>query len=406
MGLPLALTAVDAGYDVVGVEPDPVRHAALVRHASYVDDVPSQRLADAWATGRYRAVTACAGIGPVDVAVITVPTPLTPDDEPDLRHVLACLESLAETLRAGSLVVLESTTYPGTTEEVVAPLLRERTGLEIGTELFLGFSPERIDPGNRTHSLANTPKLVSGVTPACLDRVDAFYQDLGVATVPVSGTREAELAKLLENTFRLVNIALVNEMAEYARRRGVDIWESVRAAGTKPFGFMSFVPGPGVGGHCIPVDPRYLTWESERFDGAPLELVASALGINRHRPAVVVDVVLDQLAARGIDHVDAHVLLIGLAYKKNVADLRESPSLRVHALLVARGIRVTVLDPVVELHEGIRPHQSVKEIDLGEIDAAVLLTDHDDIDYDLLVAAGVPVVDTRNRLTGERVVAI
>lgn len=408
VGLPLALAAVDAGLSVTGVEVDPRRHEALLRGQSYLDDVPSERLVAALATGRYRPVDDCVHLSDIDVAVITVPTPLTCDDQPDLGQVLACLDALVPHLRPGVVVVLESTTYPGTTDELVAPMLAERTGLVVGRDLHIGFSPERIDPGNPTFTLGNTPKLVSGVTAACRSAVDEFYRSIGVLTVPVSGTREAEFAKLLENTFRLVNIALVNEVAEYAHRRGLDIWESVRAAGTKPFGFMQFVPGPGAGGHCIPIDPRYLSWESQRSVGLELGLVEHALGVNRRRPEVVVQVAVDELARRGLVPPDAHVLLVGLAYKKNVGDLRESPSLRVHALLTDAGARVTVVDPVIAApaHGDVRVLRGIAEVELGDVDLAILVTDHDDIDYAALVAAGVPVVDTRNRLTGTSVVTI
>ena len=400
VGLPLAMRAVEAGHDVVGYEVDNSRVKRLGAGESYVEDVPSEELLAALATGRYRPSSdpdACAGF---DVAVITVPTPLH-DGAPDLSYIESAAATLAGHLQPGATVVLESTTYPGTTEELVAPLLEEGSGLVAGADFHLGYSPERIDPGNPEWHLDNTPKVVSGIDQASLDAVQAFYDSVVERTVPVSGCKEAELTKLLENTFRHVNIALVNELAMFAGDLGIDVWEAIDAASTKPFGFMRFTPGPGVGGHCLPIDPSYLSWRVKRSTGHSFRFVELANDVNDHMPDYVVQRVVrilnkDKKAVNG-----SRILLLGLAYKKNTGDARESPAKAVADRLLNLGADVRAADPhVVEGHVDkrvIRVDATADE--LAAADLVVLLTDHDAFDYDLVASTASRILDGRRRLT-------
>lgn len=397
VGLPVAMRGVDAGFDVVGVDLDTRRIAGLANGVSYVDDISHDTLRAALDSGRYRPTADYNEAAGFDVAVITVPTPLR-ESLPDLSFIESSTASLAAHLRPGATVVLESTTYPGTTEELVMPLLEKGSGLTAGRDFHVGYSPERIDPGNKTWGFVETPKVVSGIDEASLARVDEFYSALVNTTVPVSGTREAELTKLLENTFRHVNIALVNELAVFAHELGVNVWESIDAASTKPFGFMKFTPGPGVGGHCLPVDPSYLSWQVRRKLGRNFRFVELANDVNDHMPDYVVDraaLVLNEVgkAVRG-----AKVLLLGLAYKKNTGDIRESPSLAIIDLLRTRGAQVSGLDSHVANHQW--PPDVSRETKLDEAmsrtDLAILITDHDDIDLGQLSLAGTLTLDTRN----------
>lgn len=363
VGLPLALAAVSAGFDVVGVDVDVRRIDALVNGRSPVRHIDDHAVTGALGTGRYRAVPVDApgdgpavgedavgedAIGVVDVAVICVPTPLT-DGRPDLGHVEAAASLVGRHLAASATVVLESTTWPGTTCDVVRPLVEASCGRRVGPDLRLGYSPERIDPGNPEWDLVNTPKIVAGVDEASLAAVEAFYGSFVDILVPVATCEEAELAKLLENTYRHVNIALVNEMARYARAIGVDIGATIAAA-TKPFGFAAFLPGPGVGGHCLPVDPRYLTWHSQQA-GTSMPLVELANEINEAMPHHVVARIVAGLEARRVSVPGAEVLVLGLAYKADTGDRRGAPSTVVCEKLVARGARVRALDPLVDRDE-------------------------------------------------------
>jgi len=402
VGLPLAMRAVEVGYHVVGYELDEARAKRLASAESYVDDVADDVLAGALASGRYTPSSDPSALEGFDVAVITVPTPLT-DGNPDLSHIDDAARTLAGYLRQGATVVLESTTYPGTTEELVAPIL-EASGLSSGNDFFLGYSPERIDPGNPEWNLVNTPKIVSGVNEASLTAVQSFYDSLVDRTVPVASPREAELTKLLENTFRHVNVALVNELAMFASDLGIDIWAAIGAASTKPFGFMPFTPGPGVGGHCLPIDPSYLSWRVRRRLGLPFRFVELANDINDHMPDYVVRRLVLALNRRRLALNGARILLLGLAYKPNTSDARESPALVVADRLLAFGAEVRAADPHVseDVDARIVRVEAIAE-ELAAADAVVLLTDHDSFDLNAVVSSSRYVLDTRHRLAGAAV---
>ncbi len=401
VGLPLAMQAVDAGYEVVGIDLDETRVRCLNSGQSYVDDVSDERLRDALATGRYRASAGYDQAARFEVAVITVPTPLR-QLTPDLSFVTAAASELARLMSPGCLVILESTTYPGTTEEIVRPILERGSGLKAGPDFGLGYSPERVDPGNKTWTLPATPKVISGIDGASLAAVHDFYGKLVADVVPVSSPRAAELTKLLENTFRHVNIALVNEFAIFARQISIDPWEVVRAAATKPFGFMAFQPGPGVGGHCLPIDPTYLSWHVRQATGHRFRLVELANDINDQMPAYVV-----QRIAAGLNRLakpvqGSRVLLLGLAYKKNSSDTRESPATQVAELLIAMGAVVSAVDSHVDpgyLAGQVR-RDRLTPATIGAADAVVLLTDHDDVDYPMVEESASWILDCRNRLRG------
>jgi nucleotide sugar dehydrogenase len=400
VGLPLAMAAVDAGFQVLGLESDTVRVERLKTGLSYVEDITHEVLKHALASGRYTPTARAAEATGFDVAVITVPTPLK-DGVPDLSYIEAACHELAPHLTRGATVVLESTTYPGTTQELVVPILEEHSGLRAGRDFQVGYSPERIDPGNRTYTFVNTPKVVSGIDPASLRAVRGFYQRLVEQVVPVSTPKEAELTKLLENTFRHVNVALVNELAVFAHELGVDVWEAVDAASTKPFGYMRFVPGPGVGGHCLPVDPSYLSWDVRRRLGHSFRFVELANDVNDHMPDYVVDRIRAGLNDRGLALSRSRVLLLGLSYKRNSGDIRESPAVRVAQLLVRQGADVRASDPHIEVHRFDNPGVRLVDLTPEEVaaaDAVVILTDHDLFDYELLHAARAFVLDTRHRL--------
>ncbi|MEU1972065.1 nucleotide sugar dehydrogenase [Microbacterium sp. NPDC019599] len=407
VGLPVAMRAVAVGYDVVGVDLDKSRVADLVAGQSYVGDVPSSTLREALSSGRYRATADYDDAGTFDIAVITVPTPLK-ESLPDLSFIESATVSLARNLRPGATVILESTTYPGTTEELVAPILERGSGLVAGPDFHVGYSPERIDPGNRTWGFVETPKVVSGIDTESLRAVDDFYSSLVDTTVPVSGTREAELTKLLENTFRHVNIALVNELSVFAHQLGVNVWESIDAAATKPFGFMRFTPGPGVGGHCLPVDPSYLSWEVRRKLGRNFRFVELANDINDHMPDYVVQRASQLLNSRSRALSGATVLLIGLAYKRDTGDIRESPSLRVINLLLDTGAVLRAVDDHVETRfwpAGVEK-VALNDESLESADLVILLTDHSNLDVSILAGSKTMVLDTRNRIRGDHVSAL
>lgn len=403
VGLPVSMACIAAGYDVIGIETSPTRLASLREGRSYIEDIDSDVLGAAVASGRFTASSDYETARGFDIAVITVPTPLR-ETLPDLSFIEAAAGGLAGVLEAGATVILESTTYPGTTEEIVIPLLEAGSGLSAGADFSVGYSPERIDPGNARWNFRNTPKVVSGLDAASLDAVSRFYASIVDEIIPVPGLREAELTKLLENTFRHVNIALVNELAVFAHQLDVDIWESIRAAATKPFGFMPFWPGPGVGGHCLPVDPSYLSWQVRRQLGASFRFVELANDVNDYMPKYVMQRAASVLndsskAVRG-----ARVLVLGLAYKKNTSDARESPSYRLIELLQHDGADVIALDNhIVESSWPAGVARVADLASLNDVDVAVIVTDHDDIDYSALVSSGVPILDTRNRVRGPRV---
>jgi UDP-N-acetyl-D-glucosamine dehydrogenase len=404
VGLPLAMHAVDAGHHVVGVDVDERRVKMLSEGESYVEDVPSQQLADALLAGRYRPTTDYSLADNFDIAVITVPTPLR-EGMPDLSFIEEAGRALAPYLRRQCAVVLESTTYPGTTEELLAPLLEAGSGLRAGSDFHLGYSPERIDPGNRKWTLATTPKIVSGVDAGSCAAVQAFYDSFVNTTAPVSSPRVAELAKLVENTFRHVNIALVNELAVFAHQLGIDIWESIDAASTKPFGFMRFTPGPGVGGHCLPIDPSYLSWQVRRRVGQNFRFVDLANDINAHMPDHVVARAVTTLNRDAKPIRGSRILVLGLAYKRNTGDARESPALRVVKLLCDLGGDVRVADPHVieECHDERARRVDLTEHDVNTSDIIILLTNHDAFDLDILKHANVPILDCHGQLRGQTV---
>ena len=402
VGLPLALRGVDVGMDVVGFDVDADRIKRLASGSSYVEDVTDGRLASALDSGRYEPTDDPDRLTGFDVAVIDVPTPLR-DGVPNLSFVEAAAASLSRHVRPGSTVILESTSYPGTTEELVGPILDEGSGLSAARDFHLGYSPERIDPGNPTWSLENTPKVVSGVNAASLEAVRSFYDRLVERTVPVSGTREAELTKLLENTFRHVNIALVNELAMFAAELGIDVWEAIDAATTKPFGYLRFTPGPGVGGHCLPIDPSYLSWKVRRTLGQPFRFVELANDVNEHMPDYVVRRLLLAFNRLGRSVNGSQILVLGLAYKRNTGDAREAPGAVVAESLSTLGADVRVVDP--HLSAGSVPYPLV-ELTAQELSAAhgvVIVTDHDAFDYDLIGRHAAYILDTRNRLHGPNV---
>jgi UDP-N-acetyl-D-glucosamine dehydrogenase len=404
VGLPLAMEAVAAGFDVVGYDTDEPRVKALAAGESYVEDISAEVLAAALASGRYLPTSSVADCADFDVAVVTVPTPLR-EGVPDLSYIEVAAAMLAGHLRAGATVVLESTTWPGTTEELVGPLLESGSALVAGADFHLGYSPERIDPGNPTWGLTNTPKVVSGIDAASLAAVQAFYDRIVERTVAVSGCKEAELTKLLENTFRHVNVALVNELAMFAADLGIDVWEAIDAASTKPFGYLRFTPGPGVGGHCLPIDPSYLSWRVRQRLGQSFRFVELANDINDHMPDYVVRRLTVALNRQRRSVNGSRILLLGLAYKRNTSDARESPSLVVAERLLALGADVHAVDPHVAMGHVdariVRVELSADE--LAAADAVVVLVDHDAFDLDTVVAAGCYVLDTRHCMTGEHV---
>jgi UDP-N-acetyl-D-glucosamine dehydrogenase len=399
VGLPLTMRAVEVGHDVVGVEVDGERLKRLENGSSYVEDIPSEQLRLALDSGRYRVSGEYKATAGFDIAVITVPTPLR-DDAPDLSHIEDSARELARFLRPGATVVLESTTYPGTTTELVGPLLEDGSGLTVGSDFHLGYSPERIDPGNPTWTLLNTPKVVAGIDEASLQRVQGFYDTIVERTVAVSTPAEAELTKLLENTFRHVNIALVNELAMFAADLGIDVWEAIDAASTKPFGYMRFTPGPGVGGHCLPIDPSYLSWRVKRSLGHSFRFVELANDVNNHMPDYVATRLMMALNRERKAINGARVLLLGLAYKANTGDARESPATTVAERLLALGADVRAVDPHVTLShvDGRVMRTELSPEELQQADAVVLLTDHAAFDYDAVAEHARYVFDTRRRL--------
>ncbi|GED37931.1 UDP-N-acetyl-D-glucosamine dehydrogenase [Microbacterium oxydans] len=407
VGLPVAMRAVQVGMTVVGLDVDSVRIAALHAGESYVDDISSEQLKEAIASGRYLASSDYDDTEGFDVAVITVPTPLR-EGLPDISYIESAGASLATRLTRGATVVLESTTYPGTTEEILVPLLEAGSGLRAGQDFAVGYSPERIDPGNPTWGFVNTPKVVSGIDEQSLGKVKAFYDLLVDRTVSVTTPKEAELTKLLENTFRHVNIALVNELAVFAHELGVDIWESIDAAATKPFGYMKFTPGPGVGGHCLPVDPSYLSWQVRRKLGRSFRFVELANDVNDHMPDYVAQRSMELLNEDQRSLNGSTILLVGLAYKRDTADIRESPSLRLIELLTSFGASIRGADRHVESHRWPAAVERV-ELSAAEVEAAdlvILVTDHSDFDLTLLHESPTPVLDTKGRLSGPRVVRL
>ncbi len=399
VGLPLAVEMAEAGYRVLGFDVSTRVVDGINAGTSHVQDVPGERLAAFAKDGRISATTDLSRMKEPDCIAIAVPTPLSKTRDPDVSYIVAATESVARTLRAGQAIVLESTTYPGTTRELLLPAL-EKSGLVVGRDFFVAFSPERVDPGNPRYHTRNTPKVVGGITPACTAVVTALYQPAIDTMVPVSSPEAAELVKLLENTFRSVNIGMVNEMAIVCDKLGVDVWEVINAAATKPFGFMKFTPGPGVGGHCIPLDPHYLAWKMRTLNYRT-RFIELAGEINAEMPEYWAQKVVDALndaskAARG-----STVLILGVAYKKDIDDVRESPALDIIRLLERMGARVRYHDPFIDevKEDGIALRSvPLTAKTIGDADCVVLVTDHTALDYPLIARHARVVVDTRHVL--------
>jgi UDP-N-acetyl-D-glucosamine dehydrogenase len=399
VGLPLAVEFARHGFDVTGFDVDASKVDELNAGRSYILDVKTEDVADSVNAGRLRATTDMSALHDMDAIDICVPTPLRKTRDPDLSYVIQAVEAVKARLRSGQLVILESTTYPGTTDEVVQPLLEEG-GLKAGVDFHLAFSPERVDPGNQAFSTRTIPKVVGGVNDASTELASALYGSIIETVIPVSSTRVAEMVKLLENTFRAVNIGLVNEIALMANRMKIDVWEVIDAAGTKPFGFMPFYPGPGLGGHCIPIDPFYLSWKA-RQSGFECRFIELAGQINGSMPAFVIERIGEALntAKKSINGSRVHVF--GVAYKKDVSDLRESPALDILELLDRRGAILSYTDPYVPSLEHVHLSlSSVPEEEVDGIDCAVICTNHGLFNYSAMPGRFPLVVDTRNALKG------
>jgi UDP-N-acetyl-D-glucosamine dehydrogenase len=399
VGLPLVLELARSGYRVTGYDKDPEKVDLLAKGESYIGDIAAAELAPFVKNGLIAASADPAVLGEADAVVVCVPTPLNKTKDPDMRFIVSATDEIAQHQHAGMLVILESTTYPGTTREVLLPRLTQ--GFELGKDVFIAFSPERVDPGNQKYKTRNTPKVIGGATAACLEVAQALYSHIIDTLVPVSSTDSAEMVKLLENTFRAVNIALVNEVAMMSRRLGLDPWEVIRAAATKPFGFMPFYPGPGLGGHCIPIDPLYLSWKlrSLKFQARFIDL---ADAVNSAMPEYVVSRVTDGLNGQTKAVKGSKILIAGVAYKPDVADVRESPAIDVIDGLVRLGANVAYVDPhVPELDEGGVTMKSVPVASsFAPYDAVVIITHHKAIDYRRMLAEAKLVVDTRDALRG------
>ena len=396
VGLPLAVAFAESGATVLGVDLDSRRVANITAGKSFIEDVPSDTLS---ALVRAERLTAHSGVEPLkdaDAVIICVPTPLGKSKEPDISFIVAAADAVAGIARRGQIIVLESTTYPGTTQEVLVPRFESR-GLEVGRDIFLAFSPERIDPGNRHYTLRNIPKVVGGLTPACGDLAAALYGRITPEVVRVASPATAEMIKLLENTFRSVNIALANEFAIMCRRLGISVWEVIRGASTKPFGFMPFYPGPGLGGHCLPSDPYYLSWKV-RLSGYEPRFIAFADEINTQMPAYIVHMVTDALNDVRRSVRDSRILALGVAYKPNVADTRDSPALEIIDLLIRKGALVSYHDPFVPsvTVNGTRLDCVAWPADVAAYDAVVVLTAHAGYDWPAIVGRARLVLDTRN----------
>ena len=399
VGLPLAMTISEAGFDVTGFEINADTVSALLEGRSHIDDVPDAQVAAQHAAGRYRATTDMSGLAACDVVSVCVPTPISEARDPDTSYIEAAITTRAPHLRVGQLVVLESTTFPGTTRELVLPML-ERPGLEVGVDFFLAFSPERVDPGNEVHTIHNTPRIIGGVTTLCTALASTFYGSFIDQMVPVSSADAAEAAKLLENTFRAVNIGFVNELAVMCDLLGLDVWEVIDAASTKPFGFMRFEPGPGLGGHCIPVDPHYLSWSLRRLNYTA-RYIELATDINAKMPRHVLSLVAEALNHDRKAVNGARVLVLGVAYKSDISDTRESAALEVLELLMSKGAEVTYHDPHVP---SLRlTGQTIESVALSQqaveaADVVVIVTAHRSIDYAWLGEHARAIVDTRNAM--------
>lgn len=399
VGLPLAVEFARAGLETVGIDIDSRKVEQVNAGRSYIGDVDGDELSEAVGSGILRATEDFSVLSDVDTINIAVPTPLRKTKDPDISYIVAALKEIRKYLHKGQLIILESTTYPGTTEEVMLPILEE-TGLKVGKDIYLAFSPERVDPGNEQYTTKNIPKVVGGVTPACTELAVMLYNASGMNPVPVSSTRVAETVKLLENTFRSVNIGLVNEIAMMCNRMGINVWEVIEAAATKPFGFMPFYPGPGLGGHCIPIDPFYLSWKAKQsgFEARFIELAGM---INGDMPGYVVVRVSEALNERKKCLNGSKILIMGVSYKKDIDDTRESPAYDIIRLLSRMGAEIYWNDPFVEKLEEEAGSAEFIEYDAGSVagmDCAIVVTGHTDVDYSLLVENCPIIFDSRNVL--------
>jgi UDP-N-acetyl-D-glucosamine dehydrogenase len=397
VGLPLAVEYANAGYSVVGIDLQPSKVDAINRGESYVQDVPTHEVKSLVAAGKLTATSDFSVISTLDTVNICVPTPLRKTKDPDMSYIVSATEEIAKYFHAGMLVILESTTYPGTTDELVRPML-ERDGLRVGEDFFLCFSPERVDPGNPNFQTKNIPKVVGGTTAECTRMGALFYSQALEKVVPVSSTQVAEMVKLLENTFRMINIGLVNELAIMCGRMGINVWEVIDAAATKPFGFMPFYPGPGLGGHCIPIDPFYLSWKSKQA-GIEARFIELAGYVNGQMPHFVVEKVQNALNDDGKALKGSRVHLLGVAYKRDIDDVRESPALDIIHLLQRRGAEVSYTDPFVPVVKLDGLNMQAQDISaVAEADCVVIVTDHSGFDYRAVIDRAQLIVDTRNAL--------
>ncbi len=402
VGMPLAVVFAEAGFNVMGIDPDQRKIDMFNKGISYIQDVPTETVARLQKAGKLNMTADFAALKDMDAVSICVPTPLRHTGDPDMSFILSATEQLAKYVHAGMVVVLESTTYPGTTRELTWPMLTEKSGLKIGEDIFICFSPERVDPGRKDWTTLNTPKVMGGITKACAEVATAWYSGAIKTVVTVSSAEAAEMAKLLENTFRMINIGLVNELAIMCERLGVDVWEVIEAAGTKPFGFMKFTPGPGLGGHCIPIDPLYLSWKMKELN-YNAKFIELASEMNTNMPRYVVSRVLDAMNDRGKVLKGSKVLVLGAAYKPDIDDVRESPALDVIALLRKKGADVSYHDPhISNIHhekEGWKM-ESVKDVmkAVKKSDAVVIITNHKSYDYKAILADAKFIFDSRNAL--------
>ena len=399
VGLPLAVEFAHAGFNVTGIDIDEQKIKALNEGRSYIKDVTDEAVSSAVKAGNFLASTDYALLREADTISICVPTPLRKTKDPDISYIVAATESIAENGRPGRLVVLESTTYPGTTDEIILPRL-SANGYEVGKDFFLAFSPERVDPGNPRYQTANIPKVIGGVTPTCQELAVALYKTVVENIIPVSSPATAEMVKLFENTFRAVNIAMANELAIMCSKLGIDVWEVIDAAATKPFGFMPHYPGPGLGGHCLPIDPQYLSWKLKTLN-YKARFIELASEINTDMPNYVLDLVADALNDRAKPLRGSSVLVLGVTYKRDVEDVRESPAVDIINLLASKGALVDYHDPYVSALQTEEDHEPILTIELteqkiAEYDAVVIVTDHSSYDWSWIAARSQLLVDTRN----------
>ncbi len=398
VGLPLAITFANAGFNVTGIDPNEEKVDMLNRGESYISDVTNAQLRKHIDSGRLRATTDYSVLAEIDAVSICVPTPLRKTGDPDMSFIASASEQIAPYLHRSMVIVLESSTYPGTTREFVLPKLTTENNLTVGEDFFLAFSPERVDPGRKDFTTVNTPKVLGGITPACTDVAKAWYEQAIETIVPVSTAEVAEMAKLLENTFRMINISMVNELAQMCERLDVDVWEVIDAAATKPFGFMKFTPGPGLGGHCIPIDPLYLSWKMKTLNYTA-RFIELASEINTNMPRYVVSRIQDALNRYKKPLNGSKILIIGVAYKPNINDMRESPALDIIHLLREKGAIVTYYDPYVpELDYDNIQMSSEKDLvtSVEDVDLVAIITNHSKIDYNMVVERAQLVFDARN----------